>query len=123
MFYCLVVGSRGFDDYDLLEKTLDKLLVNQSAVTIVSGGAKGADTLAEEYAAEKGYECIVFKADWKQQGRAAGIIRNEQMHKYIAQYDKRGCVAFWDGQSRGTQSNFNLAKKYNNPLRIIYQQM
>ena len=119
MFYCLVVGSRGFADYELLESTLDKLLINYRDITIVSGGAKGADSLAEEYAAANGYECMVFKADWQQHGRAAGIIRNEQMHKYIAQYEKRGCVAFWDGQSRGTYSNFELAKKYNNPLRII----
>lgn len=119
MFYCLVVGSRGFTDYSLLENTLDRLLMNQTSVSIVSGGAKGADSLAELYATNRGYRCIVFPADWKQYGRAAGIIRNEQMHKFIAQYEKRGCVAFWDGQSRGTQSNFSLAKQYENPLRII----
>lgn len=119
MFYCLVVGSREFTNYKQMEINLDKFLSNQKEVTIVSGGAKGADALAEKYAAKRGYECIVFKADWKQYGKAAGIIRNEQMHKFIAQFEKRGCVAFWDGQSKGTYSNFNLAKKYNNPLRIV----
>lgn len=119
MFYCLVVGSRSFDNYELLESTLDKLLINYREITIVSGGAKGADTLAEEYAAANGYECMVFKANWQQHGRAAGIFRNEEMHRYISQFEKHGCVAFWDGQSRGTYSNFELAKKYNNPLRII----
>lgn len=119
MFYCLVVGSRTFNDFIILRNTLDRLLVNQGSVTIVSGGAKGADTMAERYASSKGYECIIFPADWKQYGRAAGIIRNEQMHKFIAQYKNKGCVAFWDGQSKGTQSNFKLAQKYNNPLRII----
>ena len=119
MFYCLVVGSRSFDNYDLLESSLDKLLIKKKDIVIVSGGAKGADTLAEEYAANRGYECMVFKANWQQHGRAAGIFRNEEMHRYISQFEKRGCVAFWDGQSRGTYSNFELAKKYNNPLRII----
>ena len=119
MFYCLVVGSRSFDNYELLESTLDKLLINYREITIVSGGAKGADTLAEEYAAANGYECMVFKANWQQHGRAAGIFRNEEMHRYISQFEKRRCVAFWDGQSKGTYSNFALAKKYNNPLRIL----
>ena len=63
MFYCLVVGSRSFDNYELLESTLDKLLINYREITIVSGGAKGADTLAEEYTAANGYECMVFKAN------------------------------------------------------------
>lgn len=119
MFYCLVVGSRSFNDYDLLESSLDKLLIRKKDIIIVSGGAKGADTLAEEYAANRNYECMVFRADWKRHGRSAGIIRNELMQQFISKYEYRGCVAFWDGQSKGTYSNFALAKKYNNPLRII----
>ena len=119
MFYCLVVGSREFANYEQMEVNLDKLLSNQKEVTIVSGGAKGADALAEKYAANRGYECIAFKADWNKNGKSAGVIRNEQMQKFIAQYEKRGCVAFWDGRSKGTYSNFDLAKKYNNPLRIV----
>ena len=102
-----------------MKKILDKLLYNQKEVTIVSGGARGADSLAEKYAVDNGYPCVVFKADWRQYGKSAGIVRNEEMHRFIAQYKKRGCVAFWDGQSKGTYSNFDLAKKYNNPLRIV----
>lgn len=119
MFYCLVVGSRDFNDSELLKRTLDRLLENHDAVTIISGGAKGADTLTEAYAVEHGYQSVIFKPDWKQYGRGAGIKRNEQMHQFIAEQDNRVCVAFWDGQSKGTQSNFKLAQKYNNPLRII----
>ena len=119
MFYCLVVGSRDFEDYRLLENTLDKLLRYYKEITIVTGGAKGADTLAEKYAASRGYNCIVMKADWSRYGKGAGILRNEQMHAYIARYENRGCVAFWNGKSKGTYSNFELARKYNNALRII----
>lgn len=119
MFHCLVVGSRSFNDYELMRKTLDKLLSNHRDIEIVSGGALGADTLAERYAKEKGYELRVFKADWNKYGKIAGIIRNDEMQKYISQFEHRGCVAFWDGQSRGTQSNFTMAEKYGNPLRII----
>lgn len=119
MFYCLVVGSRNFDNYDLLETMLDNLLIDQHDIAIVSGGAKGADSLAERYALEKDCTCIVFKANWKQYGRSAGIKRNEEMQQYIAQFENRCCIAFWDGQSKGTQSNFKLAEKYGNRLHIV----
>lgn len=117
--YCLVVGSRTFDDFDRLESELDAALEGTANVVIVSGGAKGADSLAEKYADKKGYEKAVFKANWKQYGRAAGPKRNEEMQQFISQFDDRLCVAFWDGKSKGTASNFTLAKKYNNPLKIV----
>lgn len=121
MFYCLVVGSRDFNDYPMMVRELNHLLVNYKNVTIVSGGARGADLLAERYAKGSGYDVKVFPADWNGYGKRAGFIRNEVMHQYIAKFPHRGCVAFWDGSSKGTAHNFELAKKYNNPIRkIIY---
>ena len=119
MFYCLIVGSRDFNDYELLKEKCDKLLSNQSEITIVSGGAKGADSLAERYAHDKGYELKVFKADWDSYGKSAGYIRNEQMHKYISQFDKRGVIAFWNGTSKGTAHNFELGKRYGSYVKIV----
>ena len=118
MFYCLVVGSRTFNDYDLMCEKLDYLLMNYSQVAIVSGGAKGADTLAEKYAKEHNYPLRVYKADWNAYGKRAGFLRNEEMHKCISIYENKGVVAFWDGNSSGTAHNFELAIKYNNPIRI-----
>ena len=118
-FYCLVVGSRTFNNYELLKEKLDKLLVNYTDVCIVSGGANGADALAERYANEKGYELKVFKADWDNKGKCAGYVRNAQMHKYISKFQNRGVVAFWNGNSKGTEHSFKLAEQYNNPIRII----
>lgn len=118
MFYLLVAGSRSFDDYQFLSASLDKLLVNQSDVTVVSGGARGADTLAERYAHERGYQVRVFPADWNKFGKSAGYRRNRQMHEFIAQFPNRGCVCFWDGNSRGTTHNFDLANEFHTPLRI-----
>lgn len=117
-FACLVVGSRSFNNYGLMKAKLDKLLVNQDSVLIVSGGARGADTLAEQYAKERCCPCEVFPADWST-GKSAGFVRNEKMHKFISTFESRGVVAFWDGKSRGTAHNFRLAEKYNNPLRVI----
>lgn len=119
MFYLLVAGSRSFTDYQFLSASLDKLLVNQSEVTVVSGGARGADTLAERYAHERGYQVRIFPADWNRFGKSAGYRRNRQMHEFIAQFSDRGCVCFWDGNSRGTAHNFDLANEFHTPLRII----
>ena len=118
MFYCLVVGSRTFNDYSLMCNVLDHLLQNHKDIVIVSGGAKGADTLAERYAKEHGYALTIFKADWNKYGKRAGFLRNEEMHKHIAKYKDKGVVAFWDGSSKGTAHNFELVLKYNNPIRI-----
>ncbi len=118
-FLCLVVGSRTFTDYTLLKQKLDAILKNHQNITIVSGAARGADTLARKYASEKGYQMVEFPAEWDKYGKSAGYIRNEQMHQFISKAKHRGVVAFWQNNSKGTEHNFELAKKYNNPLRII----
>ncbi len=118
-FYCLVAGSRTFSDYPLLCNKLDKLLVNFAPeVTIVSGGARGADMLAEQYAKERGYEMRVFPADWSL-GKRAGMIRNRLMHEYISRFPHRGVLCFWDGESKGTANNFQLAEVYKNSLKVV----
>lgn len=119
-FFCLVVGSRDFCNYEVLKQKLDSLLQNKEKVIIVSGGARGADTLAKQYAVEKGYRYKEFPANWELYGKKAGFIRNEEMHKYIAKAKDRGCVAFWDGKSKGTKQNFSLAKQHNNQIKVIY---
>ena len=120
-FYLLVAGTRTFEDYNFLKEKLDHLLINQKDQTIhiVSGGARGADALAEKYAKEKGYKLHIFPADWDRYGKYAGPKRNRQMHEFIAQYEHRGCVCFWDGKSKGTQYNFELSKEFQTPLRTI----
>lgn len=134
-FYLLVAGSRNYNDYSEMCERLDYVLSNQKEVVIVSGGASGADSLAERYAQERGYHCEVFPAKWddidnlspsaigyRQDGtpyrKKAGYERNVQMHKFISQYTKRGCICFWDGQSSGTKHNFELANRYNTPLKV-----
>lgn len=121
-FYCLVAGSRTYCDYLEFENIMDKMLQKQveagNHIVIVSGGAKGTDSMAEVYADKRGYEKKIFQADWDKYGRAAGYRRNEDMHLFIcAPVDrKRACICFWDGSSKGTKHNFELAKKYGNEL-------
>ena len=120
-FYCLVAGSRTFNNYALLEQKLNIALQRQhdKDIVIVSGGARGADALAERYAKEHGYQLRVFPANWNKHGRRAGMIRNEEMHKFISQFPYRGCICFWDGASSGTKNNFGLCAKFNTPLRVV----
>jgi hypothetical protein len=107
-----VVGSRTFNDYNLLKETLDKLYPKISL--IVSGGAKGADSLAERYAQEEGIPTLVFKPEWKKYGKAAGFIRNKDI--IMA---SETVVAFWDGVSKGTQNSMDHAKDLGKQLIVV----
>lgn len=73
---------------------------------LVSGGARGVDSVAEGAARERGLEVEIFPANWKKYGKRAGFLRNEDIVKAA---DK--VYAFWDGQSRGTRHTMELAKK------------
>ena len=123
IFALLVAGSRSVTDEKLVYTCLDRLLSNvknkYDKVLIVEGGARGADEIAGRYARERGYLLKVMPADWNKYGKAAGYIRNKSMHELIAKYKHRGCVLFWDGKSKGTQHNFELAETYKTAIRII----
>ena len=120
-FYLLIAGSRGFNDYEEMTYVTDYMLsavVGKFNIHIISGGARGADALAKRYALEKNYEYHEFPADWQKYGKSAGYIRNTDMHKFIASHPYRAVLCFWDGESKGTAQNFELAKKYRNQLNV-----
>ena len=106
-----IVGSRNFEDYDLMEEVLDAYT---NLDVIISGGAKGADSLARHYAVVNDIKLIEFIPEWSKYGRSAGFKRN----KLIIE-DCDICIAFWDTKSKGTKSSINLAKKLNKSLRIV----
>ena len=107
-----IIGSRNFNDYKLLCKSLEPY---KSKITlVVSGGAKGADSLGEQWAKENNIEILIFLPDWNKFGKKAGFIRNEDIIKNCD-----CCIAFWDGESRGTAHSISLCENYNKPLKII----
>ncbi|MBR5772550.1 MAG: DUF2493 domain-containing protein [Clostridia bacterium] len=106
----LVCGGVDFNNEALLAETLDAILEKENTV-IVSGGAKGADTLAEKYAADNGIEIKVFPAEWSKYGRSAGPIRNKKMLDFISGSGNPLVVAFWNGKSRGTKNTIETARK------------
>jgi len=76
----LACGSRGFGDADTIRMAFGKLTsLSTEPITIIEGGARGADILARQVAEELGYEVEEYPADWEQHGRAAGVIRNQRM--------------------------------------------
>jgi aconitase A len=105
-----VVGSRNFTDYALMKKVLDNISID----TIVSGGALGADSLAEQYAKERGIEIIIHKPNWRRYGKAAGYVRNVDIVN-----DADLVVAFWDGKSRGTRHTIETARKEKKFCSVI----
>ena len=81
---------------------------------IVSGGAVGVDSCAAEYAKKNGLKLTVFLPQYERYGRAAPIVRNQEIVDYA---DK--IVAFWNGSSKGTLSVIKYAEKMGKPCEII----
>ena len=71
----LVCGGRDYNDRETVRRTLGRI----KPAEIIHGAARGADTLAGEYAREREIPCRRFPADWQRHGRSAGFVRNRQM--------------------------------------------
>ena len=117
----IIAGSRDFTDYDLLKDMLISFidsLPKSAQIEIISGTARGADSLGEQLAKEIGYTLKRFPADWERLGKKAGYIRNNEMAEYAS-----GAIgylfAFWDGQSKGTEHMINLAHKHGLTVHVI----
>lgn len=107
-----IIGSRTFNDYELVKSTLTPYA--SKIDTIVSGGAKGADTLGEKWANENNKKTLIFLPEWDKYGKSAGYIRNNDIVK-----NSDGVIAFWDGRSKGTQHSFSLCKQLEIPIKIV----
>lgn len=112
-----IVGGRDFNDYDVLVTWANSIfyLQDTDSKIVVSGGARGADSLARRYTEEHIAEYLEFPADWDKYGKAAGFIRNQTI---VDNCDM--VLAFWDGKSRGTQDTISKAKKAKKPTFIVY---
>lgn len=103
----VIAGSRTITDYGLLCRAMGRTLDAEPpfAVDVISGGARGVDTLAERWHAEfADGELVVMEADWDQYSFAAGPIRNQKMADA-----GDVLVALWDGESSGTKNMIECA--------------
>ena len=103
-----VIGSRTIEYIDLSN------YVFSDVTEIVSGGAKGVDLIAREYAVEKGLLLTEFLPKYDIYGKAAPIKRNREIAEYADE-----CLAFWDGKSKGTRSTINFFEKLGKKVRVI----
>lgn len=74
----LVCGGRTFNNAGLLIATLDRMHLDRRFSLLIHGGAKGADTLAGDWAQHRGVCVTCYPAKWSL-GKRAGLIRNQQM--------------------------------------------
>ncbi len=102
-----VIGSRGLQ-VEHLENYLPK-----DTTEIVSGGARGVDACARDYALRHGLKLTEYLPEYSRYGRAAPLKRNITI---IENADL--VLAFWDGTSRGTKYVIDNCKKRNIPVEV-----
>lgn len=116
-FKLIVAGGRDFDDYIRLSEELLHLANNEyasHAVSIVSGLARGADSLGRRFALDNDVKCYDFPANWNKYGKSAGYRRNEEMGNF-----SDGLLAFWDGESKGTKNMIEFMRAKGKPVHVI----
>ena len=116
-FKVIIAGSRGFSNYKLLKETCDKYLREKKKthnVVVISGHARGADSLGEKYASDEDLDLEIYPADWKKYGKSAGFMRNEQMAD-IAD----AVIAFWNGESHGTKHMIDTAEEKGLNVKVV----
>ena len=107
----LIAGSRSITEFDLAPH------IPSDTTTIISGGAKGIDTLAEDYVDKNGLEKVIVRPEYTKYGRAAPIKRNYQM---VDMCDS--VLVIWDCVSKGTESTIRYAEKNNKKIyKIIFK--
>jgi hypothetical protein len=98
MIRVLVCGGRNFDNRAMLYATLDRLHAARGFTVVVAGGARGADTLAVEWAKQREVKVEVYLAEWDRLRRKAGPIRNQRM---LDEQTGFGCCISWRPRNCG----------------------
>jgi hypothetical protein len=113
----LVCGSRGWESVwqvRMVYSELDRIKPTE----IISGGARGADRVAEVWAKSNSVPITVFTPDWEKNGRRAGVLRNNQM----LDTNPDLVLAFWDGLSKGTKHTIDEARRRNIRVKVRIMQ-
>lgn len=95
----------------LVKEFIDKM---PDGTVVLSGGARGIDTIAETAAEQRGLDTTILKAEWDKYGKGAGFRRNKQLAVLADE-----CLVFWDGESPGTKNFIRHAFDMRKPLYII----
>ncbi len=103
-----IIGSRSLNIKNLGE------YLPENISEIVSGGARGIDTVAAGFARENNIKLTEFLPEYARYGRTAPLKRNQQIAEYADEV-----IAFWDGSSRGTMYTVELFKKLEKKTTVI----
>lgn len=115
MISLAIVGGRDYKDYINFEQLVDEYIKEIGIPQqIVSGGASGVDSMAEIYAKKHNIPTLIFKPDWKQHGKKAGILRNIDIIDASTHV-----LALPTSKSIGTYDSINRAKKLNKVLKVV----
>ena len=102
-----IVGSRSLINVEISK------YIPENVTEIISGGAIGIDTLAEEVADKRRISKWIIRPEYDKYGKKAPLIRNKEIVKRAELV-----IAFWDGKSRGTKFTIDYAKKLNKEVKI-----
>lgn len=102
-----VIGSRGLKVDNLGE------YLPEGTTEIISGGAKGVDVCAREYAISHGIKLTEFLPEYKKYGKSAPLKRNISI---IESADL--VLAFWDGKSNGTRFVIEKCHEMGKEIKI-----
>ena len=116
---CIIAGGRDFNDYERLKKVMDNC--PHEITEVVCGKARGADSLGEKWALEKGIHVEYFIPDWESLGKRAGFVRNNNMAEYSCDSGETEglLVAFWDKNSKGTEHMIDIATNYGMIVKVV----
>ena len=106
-----IVVSRTILNKEFVFFMIEEAIKTYNITHIVSGGAIGIDSIAEEYAINHRLSTIIHHAQWKKYGKSAGYRRNKLIWK-----DSDIIIAFWDGESEGTKHTID---NYKGKLFVI----
>jgi hypothetical protein len=110
VYKVLVCGSRDYTDKEKIWHVLDAYLGRiGSSMLLINGGARGADTIAREWAVDRKVDHLTLYAKWDLHHKAAGPIRNRRM----AKKKPRLVLAFHPDidSSKGTRDMIGVAEK------------
>lgn len=99
----IIAGSRTATKVSYILKAISEAPWKPSVV--VSGRARGADELGEQWAERNSIPVEYYPADWNKFGKGAGFIRNAEMAN-----NAEALIVIWDGKSKGTKNMIDFAK-------------
>jgi len=110
----IVCGGRDYADWTAISDSLDAIHAERPITQVITGDARGADTLAGMWAMSKNVKLARYPAKWVSYGRSSGPIRNAEM---LAKERPDEVIAFPGG--KGTADMVRQARAAGVPVREI----